>query len=313
MRKRKRPKYLNDFVQNSNDTEDSIIESKSTKKQKVAADGKFQSEHEENDFEEKLVESEAGQCCLCDEKLTARSTDIQTSTGSSEASYATILNSVFKADSEQNFTSEKIPPLRFSTGEICLYCKAPIQNLDLFQNKAIGLKKVLLNRISKKLKGTSANTNDEKWNTEIDEENETVADAAKKEGETSLNSKIKKTVRSTPAVKKELTQEPGQSGGRPRREKPVTPMSEIERAKIKNLNSDLKFKVNKHSKTDVYIIEYLKEKKGNSFLVKWENRHETENSWEVRRKIPASVLQVNLFDFKCLSDDVFPLSITRRT
>ena len=107
MRQRKRPKYLNDFVQNSNDAEDSIIESKSTKKQKVAADGKFQSEHEENDFEEKLVESEAGQCCLCDEKLTGRSIDIQTSTGSSEASYATILNSVFKADSEQNFTSEK--------------------------------------------------------------------------------------------------------------------------------------------------------------------------------------------------------------
>ena len=117
-----------------------------------------------------------------------------------------------------------------------------------------------------------------------------------------MKSKIQKTVRSTPAVERELSQEPGQSGGRPRREKPVTPMSEIERAKIKNLNSDLKFKVNKHSKTEVYIIEYLKEKKGNSFLVKWENRHETENSWEVRRKIPASVLQVNL---NLLTSNVF--------
>ena len=71
-------------------------------------------------------------------------------------------------------------------------------------------------------------------------------------------------------------------------------MSEIEKAKIKNLKSDMKFSVKKRSQSDVYIIEYLKEKKGAKYLVKWENRHESENSWESRSKIPSSVLRVDL-------------------
>ena len=71
-------------------------------------------------------------------------------------------------------------------------------------------------------------------------------------------------------------------------------MSEIERAKIKNLKSEMKFSVKKRSQSDVYIIEYLKEKAGGKYLVKWENRHESENTWENKNKIPSSVLQVNL-------------------
>ena len=79
---------------------------------------------------------------------------------------------------------------------------------------------------------------------------------------------------------------------RPRREKPQNSMSEIEKAKIKNLKSEMKFSVKKKDQTDVFIIEYLKEKKGPKYLVKWENRHESENSWESKNKIPSSVLQV---------------------
>ena len=79
---------------------------------------------------------------------------------------------------------------------------------------------------------------------------------------------------------------------RPKREK--NSMSKIERAKIKNLKSELKFSVKKRNQTDVFIIEYLKEKAGTKFLVKWENRHDSENSWESRKKIPRLVLQVDI-------------------
>ena len=86
---------------------------------------------------------------------------------------------------------------------------------------------------------------------------------------------------------------PVSSSSRPKRAKPQNSMSDIEKAKIKNLKSDLKFLVKKE-KDEVHIIEYLKEKAGTKYLVKWENRHESENSWESRSKIPSSVLQVDL-------------------
>ena len=95
---------------------------------------------------------------------------------------------------------------------------------------------------------------------------------------------------------------------RPKREKPTSIMSDIERAKIKNLPIDLKFQVKKRSKADPYIIEYLKEKKGSLFLVKWENRHEDENTWENRSKIPPDVLQYYEEDLRRLGTQV-PISL----
>ena len=43
---------------------------------------------------------------------------------------------------------------------------------------------------------------------------------------------------------------------------------------------------------NVYNIESLKEKKGNNFLVKWENYPEEENTWEPRTSIPSFILKV---------------------
>ena len=53
-------------------------------------------------------------------------------------------------------------------------------------------------------------------------------------------------------------------------------------------------KVQEDPEDDVYIIESLKEKKGNSFLVKWENYSEEENTWEPRTSIPGFVLKVDI-------------------
>merc|ERR1740123_196989 len=101
------------------------------------------------------------------------------------------------------------------------------------------------------------------------------------------------------------------TGSRPKRDKPSGAMSDIERAKIKNLPADLKFQVKKRSKKDPFIIEFLKEKKGNTYLVKWENRHENENSWEPRSKIPSDVLEYYEGDLRRLGTQV-PVLLSQR-
>jgi len=42
---------------------------------------------------------------------------------------------------------------------------------------------------------------------------------------------------------------------------------------------------------EVYIIEMLLEKKGNKYLVKWENYGKEENSWEPKASIPDNIIQ----------------------
>ena len=55
---------------------------------------------------------------------------------------------------------------------------------------------------------------------------------------------------------------------------------------------DIKDQVEDEPEDDVYIIESLREKNGNQFLVKWENYPEDENTWEPRASIPDYILQV---------------------
>ena len=43
---------------------------------------------------------------------------------------------------------------------------------------------------------------------------------------------------------------------------------------------------------NIYDIESLQEKKGDLFLVKWENYPEEENTWEPRSSIPTAILKV---------------------
>ena len=350
MRKRKKPSYLNDFVQNPEETED--VESPDdiiTNKKLKGADDVEKSERVEKEKERTATEDEArnekevqvdsveGQCSLCEEKLDTGQDheDIETATGSSDSSYATILTAVFK--DSQHFPSDKtIPRLLFSSGKICRLCKNPIKQLDLLQNKIIGLKKVIFNRASKKLEGISGKQKEVASSPDPDVDTDNLTKAKKKkrllqtakkvsfekspsvsvdvEEEIVEVAKVKKKKKPVPTFRKVSLQSPSVSSDksvrprsdqeeisspdsddkpvRPRREKPPNSMSEIEKAKIKNLKSEMKFSVKKRSQSDDYIIEYLKEKKGPKYLVKWENRHESENSWESKSKIPSTVLQV---------------------
>ena len=57
-------------------------------------------------------------------------------------------------------------------------------------------------------------------------------------------------------------------------------------------DEDIKDQVEDEPEDDVYIIESLREKKGNQFLVKWENYPEDKNTWEPRASIPDDILKV---------------------
>ena len=124
---------------------------------------------------------------------------------------------------------------------------------------------------------------------EVKSKSETKRSKKLKETDADKSNKEEKVKKKTEEIVMSVS-----SSSRPKREKHQNSMSEIERAKIKNLKSDLKFSMKKE-KGEVHIIEYLKEKAGTKYLVKWENRHESENTWEPRSKIPSAVLQV---DFK---------------
>merc|ERR1712123_106168 len=77
--------------------------------------------------------------------------------------------------------------------------------------------------------------------------------------------------------------------------------------KTENPEKILKKKTKKAPKEDVYIIESLKEKKGNNFLVKWENYTEEENTWEPRSSIPGFILKFYDMDLKRLGQPAPPL------
>ena len=69
--------------------------------------------------------------------------------------------------------------------------------------------------------------------------------------------------------------------------------------KASETGDDIKDEVKDEPGDDVYIIESLREKKGNQFLVKWENYSEDENTWEPRSSIPDNILQV------CINNKIF--------
>merc|ERR1712083_397660 len=80
--------------------------------------------------------------------------------------------------------------------------------------------------------------------------------------------------------------------------------------RIENLEKPAKKKTTKASKDqDVFIIESLREKKGNNFLVKWENYPEEENTWEPRAAIPGFILKFYDMDLKRLGQPAPPLPL----
>ena len=229
MRKRKRSTSLN----KSSDVE--------SKKFKEADDGVGKSEIEVKDKEEMKtkiqdeeetqVDSMEGQCSLCTEKLEAGHwPDLETAIGSSDSSYATILNAVFNSNSSEQTN----PRLSFSSGKICLPCTVDIRELDQLQNQVICLKEDLLTRASRKREGISVQPRGQisSPDSDVTEEDfdEHVTKAEEKKRPVSVKLFDDDKSNSVSSYK----------AGRPKREKPENSMSEIEKAKIKNLQSDIK-------------------------------------------------------------------------
>jgi len=305
IRKRKRPSYLNDFL------EDHIEDERVQKNKSCKQESEIQKE--KSAATKIKVEPMTDKCCLCEEDLTKRF-DIETSTGSSELTFSGVLNKMFAEE------DENVPKLNFSSGFLCTFCKVPIQDLDLLQHKVMGIKKVILTRANKKIQNIILQQELKKEESKKENEVSKVKKSEKpkeknfmeKEGEAlKIERKNTKNRRKPkPAVVESESEDDIDEIDlvRPKREKPTNVMSDIERAKIKNLPIDLKFQVKKRSKADPYIIEYLKEKKGSMFLVKWENRHEDENTWENRSKIPPDVLQYYEEDLRRLGTQV-PITI----
>ena len=314
-RKRQRPSYLHDFL---DEDEDGEFSSQKTPMEPTIP--------EDKNIEIIIkVEGEEDKCCLCDGKIINNRVDIGSATGSSDLTYSQVLNKMLSQSSEHQ-TLKNIPKFQFNSGYLCIFCKVPLSDLDLLQHKIIGLMKVILLRAEGKLKSfTQENKIQSESHKLLNEKdlkscklNESLVKpkpqiVAQKKDEVmkKRNKNRRKPKLPVSDVDTQSESDAEDSGSRPRREKPSGTMSDIERAKIKNLPADLKFQVKKRSKKDPFIIEFLKEKKGNTYLVKWENRHENENSWEPRSKIPMDVLDYYEQDLRRLGTQVPVLSSPR--
>ena len=314
-RKRQRPSYLHDFL---DEDEDGEFSSQKTPMEPTIP--------EDKNIEIIIkVEGEEDKCCLCDGKIINNRVDIGSATGSSDLTYSQVLNKMLSQSSEHQIL-KNIPKFQFNSGYLCIFCKVPLSDLDLLQHKIIGLMKVILLRAEGKLKSfTQENKIQSESHKLLNEKdlkscklNESLVKpkpqiVAQKKDEVmkKRNKNRRKPKLPVSDVDTQSESDAEDSGSRPRREKPSGTMSDIERAKIKNLPADLKFQVKKRSKKDPFIIEFLKEKKGNTYLVKWENRHENENSWEPRSKIPMDVLDYYEQDLRRLGTQVPVLSSPR--
>ena len=314
-RKRQRPSYLHDFL---DEDEDGEFSSQKTPMEPTIP--------EDKNIEIIIkVEGEEDKCCLCDGKIINNRVDIGSATGSSDLTYSQVLNKMLSQSSEHQIL-KNIPKFQFNSGYLCIFCKVPLSDLDLLQHKIIGLMKVILLRAEGKLKSfTQENKIQSESHKLLNEKdlkscklNESLVKpkpqiVAQKKNEVmkKRNKNRRKPKLPVSDVDTQSESDAEDSGSRPRREKPSGTMSDIERAKIKNLPADLKFQVKKRSKKDPFIIEFLKEKKGNTYLVKWENRHENENSWEPRSKIPMDVLDYYEQDLRRLGTQVPVLSSPR--
>ena len=315
-RKRQRPSYLHDFLDEQEDGEidsqkTSVIQMKPT-----LCEDKIENEVIN-------VIGEEGKCCLCDGQLLNNRVNMSSATGSSDLSYSHVLNKILLHQSSEHNILQNMPKFQFTSGYLCIFCKVPISDLDLLQHKIIGLMKVVLLRAEGKLKSLTRENKIKSetqglLNEENSKSNKSVNEDLLKTKYQNMKKRNKNRRKPKPKANDADTQSDSEpdtedTGSRPKRDKPSGAMSDIERAKIKNLPADLKFQVKKRSKKDPFIIEFLKEKKGNTFLVKWENRHENENSWEPRSKIPSDVLEYYEGDLRRLGTQVPVLSSPRES
>ena len=159
-RKRSKPSYLNDFC--DQDTDDADLVGISPQPQPTMKSLETKASLKSNQSKiipnQTIVEvkSDNDKCCICEETMSSK-INIENSTGSSEMSYAEVMNNLFSSNS-----LEVTPKLSFKTGNICVFCKVPIQDLDLLQHKVKGLIKVILTRLATKMRRLENNVSEEK-------------------------------------------------------------------------------------------------------------------------------------------------------
>jgi len=77
----------------------------------------------------------------------------------------------------------------------------------------------------------------------------------------------------------------------PKEKKAKNKAPDDDQGEAKRKKQKVKVEEKNDTEEDVYIIESLKERSGNKFLVKWENYPEEENTWEPRSSIPDYILK----------------------
>ena len=137
-------------------------------------------------------------------------------------------------------------------GFLCTVCKDFVGDLDRLQNEVVAVKHWIISAFKK--------------TKQIKAKDKEVFEMVQDETKAKPSSKMKTN---TTVVNKSKELE-----------------KETEKTKMKNKDKETTTKEN------VYNIEYLKEKKGSKFLVKWENYPEKDNTWEPRASIPSFILKV---------------------
>jgi len=121
---------------------------------------------------------------------------------------------------------------------------------------------------------------------------------------------IVSTYQSSQTTKKNMSDEVDVDTGTPKKKsKNKAPDDEIE---VKAKKQKVQVKEKDVAEEEVYIIESLREKSGNKFLVKWENYPEDENTWEPKSSIPDYILQFYEEDLKRLGKPAPAQTVVRK-
>jgi len=222
------------------------------------------SEDEAPTYKKKAVTNEDNSdCFLCANAIKSSGKCIITDNiGSSEHSFSEVLRKLFNKEQLPKSLTNK----DFSKGNLCTSCTDLVGDLFRLQHELRGVKNDIVNTFKK-----SQNPG------KLEAVSEATDTATKETPDTATKETPDTATKETPNKKKEVKESVKQEKEKSVKKKPVT-------------------KKPKAPKEDVYIIESLKEKTGNKFLVKWENFPDAESTWEPKSSIPDYIVQFYMED-----------------
>jgi len=233
------------------------------------------SEEEAPTSKKKATEKEDYPCCfLCGTGIkTSGKCEITSKIGSSQHTFSEVLNKLFNKEKLPASLIEK----DISKGFLCTSCTDLVGDLFRLQHELRGVKNDIVSTFKKAQKI-------EKRKSQVIE---TIAEETKVEADEPIKSKVIEESVKQPEKEKPVKEKPVKE--KPVKEKPVKEKPAQEKPVKKK-------PVQVEEEEEIYIIETLKEKKGNKFLVKWENFPEEESTWEPKSSIPDYIVQFYEFD-----------------